>query len=313
MDRKPDARAYVALACVCVFWGTTYLGIRMGLEAFPPATLVAARFTISGGLLVLFALARGYRLPPARELWQTAFYGFLILGLGNGSLAYAELLIPSGLASLFITISPFWLVGVESLMPGGEKLHGPTIAGMVVGFLGTALLVTPDWHSSSSGVSINIGLLAGFAITQFGVASWCSGSILQKRQPTRAAPILTLGLQQLAAGLAFIPVALLIPSHPIHWSVRGLGAVAYLVIFGSWIGYSAFIYGLAKFPVAIFSVYPYVNCVVAVALGWMVYREPFGLKETVGMLIIFTGVGIVKWQTSIKRPSTEAVLAHDRD
>jgi drug/metabolite transporter (DMT)-like permease len=293
MTQKPDARAYLAFACVCVFWGTTYLGIRMALESFPPAFVVASRFVISGGALVAFALLRGDKLPPASELRRTAFYGFLILGLGNGSLAYSELLIPSGLASLFITISPFWLVGLESLMPGGEKLHGPTIAGMVVGFLGAALLVTPDFSHPSGG----LGFLAGFAITQFGVAAWCSGSILQKRHPTQASPWLTLGIQQLAGGLAFVPVAILAPHDPLHFTLRSSAAILYLVVFGSWVGYTAYIYGLARFPIAVFSVYPYVNCVVAVALGWLVYREPFGLKETAAMLIIFLGVGIVKWQT----------------
>lgn len=294
MHSKLGIRAGLAFACVCLFWGTTYLGIRMALEAFPPAVVVASRFVISGGLLIVFARVRGYKMPPAREFWRTAFFGFLILGLGNGSLAYSELLIPSGMASLFITISPFWLVGLESLMPGGEKLHAPTIAGMVVGFLGTALLVT----SNSGGASGGFSLLAGFAITQFGVASWCSGSILQKRHPGKASPWMSLGIQQLAAGVAFVPIALLSPSQPIHWSARGVGAVLYLVVFGSWVGYTAYIYGLRRIPVAIFSTYSYVNCVVAVALGWLVYREPFGLKETVAMLIIFTGVGIVKWQTS---------------
>jgi drug/metabolite transporter (DMT)-like permease len=308
MQSKPDPRAYLAFACVCLFWGTTYLGIRMALEAFPPATLVAARFVISGGFMMAFELVRGAKMPPAREFWRTAFFGFLILGLGNGSLAYAELLIPSGLASLFITISPFWLVGLEALMPGGEKLHAPTIAGMVVGFLGTALLVTPG-----TGGLGGLGVLAGFAITQFGVAAWCSGSILQKRYPATGSPWLSLGIQQLAAGVAAIPLALLVPQSPIHWSLRGVGALLYLVVFGSWVGYTAYIYGLGRIPVAIFSTYSYVNCVVAVALGWLVYREPFGLKETVAMLIIFVGVGIVKWQTSIKRPSAAAVPALDRD
>ncbi len=268
----------------------------MALESFPPAVVVASRFIISGSLLLAFALLRGQTLPPTREIWRTAFFGFLILGLGNGSLAYAELLIPSGLASLFITISPFWLVGLESLMPGGEKLHGPTIAGMVVGFMGTALLVTPDFNHAGG----NWALLSGFAITQFGTAAWCSGSILQKRYGSQSSTWLSLGIQQLAGGLSFIPIALLSP-HQIHWSIRGEAAILYLVVFGSWVGYTAYIYGLAKFPIAIFSTYPYINCVVAVTLGWLVYREPFGIKEAVAMLIIFTGVAIVKWQSGKSR------------
>jgi hypothetical protein len=294
MKSKLDARAYIAFVCVCIFWGTTYLGIRMGLESFPPAVLVAARFTISGGLLVAVELLRGRKLPAWGELWRTALFGFMILGLGSGSLAWAELTVPSGLASLFITISPFWLVGVEALLPGGDKLHAPTILGMIVGFLGVAMLVTPDFHSPAGGLS----LLAGFAVTQIGVASWCTGSVLQKRHATKASPFLSLGIQQLSAGLAFIPAALILPHDAIHWSVRGVGAVLYLVVFGSWIGYTAYIYGLAKFPIAAFSVYPYINCVVAVGLGWLVYREPFGWKESFAMLVIFAGVAIVKWQTS---------------
>ena len=119
--------------------------------------------------------------------------------------------------------------------------------------------------------------------------------------------------ERLAAGVAAIPIAMLAPQSPIHWSLRGVGALLYLVIFGSWVGYTAYIYGLGRIPVAIFSTYSYVNCVVAVALGWLVYREPFGLKETAAMLIIFVGVGIVKWQTSIKRPLAAAVPALDRD
>ncbi len=291
---KQDATAYVALACVCVFWGTTYLGIRVALESFSPAMLVALRFTISGGLLTGFALLRGHRFPEKGELLRTAWLGFLILGMGNGSLGWAELIIPSGLASLFITISPFWLVGIEAFLPGGAKLHGPTIAGMAVGFLGTALLITPDFHGHNSGVNV----LTGFAITQFGVISWCSGSILQKLSKMTATPVMMLGIQQLAAGVAFIPLAILLPHRPVIWNTRGVGAVLYLVVFGSLVGYTAYMYAIRVLPVAIFSIYPYANAIVAVGLGWLFYREPVGVKEGVAMLIIFGGVGIVKWQTS---------------
>jgi drug/metabolite transporter (DMT)-like permease len=276
--------------------------------------MVGIRFLISGTILLTYALLRGYKFPERAELQRTALLGILILGMGNGSLAYAELIIPSGLASLFITISPFYLVGIEALMPGGAKLHGPTIVGMLVGFLGTAMLITPDFHAQSNG----LGALTGFAITQFGVLCWCSGSILQKRSVQNASPWMTLGVQQFAAGLAFVPLAVVIPATPVHITARGAGAVIYLVIFGSLVGYTAFIYAIGRLPIAIFSVYPYVNSVVAVFLGWLVYREAFGLKEMVAMLIIFTGVGIVKWQTGrqsqtvpVKHPSSEEVLEPD--
>ncbi|MDQ6700481.1 MAG: EamA family transporter, partial [Acidobacteriota bacterium] len=263
------------------------------LESFSPAVLVSARFIISGGLLVAVAVARGSHLPRGRELVTASLCGVLILGVGNGALAYSELLIPSGLASLFITISPFWLLGVEALIAGGSPLHAPTVLGMIVGFAGAALLLMPGFGSHGLGG----GALAGFAITQIGCVSWSLGSIYQKRQTVRAHPVVIGAVQQLAAGLAFLPLALLLPSHPIVWSFRGVAAILYLVTFGSIVGYSAYAYALDKLPVAIVSIYPYVNALVAVSLGWLFYREPFGWREAVAMLVIFTGVAIVKWQS----------------
>jgi drug/metabolite transporter (DMT)-like permease len=292
--------AYAALASVCFFWGTTYLGIRMSLEALSPAWLVAIRYTISGSILTGMAIARGAKFPTGKGLWAAAGCGVLILGAGNGSLAYAETIIPSGLASLFITTSPFWLVGVEALLPGGVSLHWPTIAGMVVGFAGTALLLT----GGIQGEHVEHAALIGFVILQAGVMSWTFGSILQRRAAIDAHPAVTGAVQQLSVGLAYFPIALLTPyHHPIVWQPRAVMAVIYLAIFGGIVGYSSYMYALEKLPVAITSVYPYINCVVAVSLGWLFYREPFGWREGIGMAIIFLGVGIVKWTTMRRGPA----------
>jgi drug/metabolite transporter (DMT)-like permease len=201
---------------------------------------------------------------------------------------FAEVVIPSGIAGLIVTISPFWLIGVEALMPGGERLHAPTIGGMVVGLAGAALLFTPDAGA------IDHNLIYGFLVLQLGMAGWSFGSILQRRQSGKAHPVVAGGVQQLAAGLALLPFVLLIPQPAVHWSARGVAALAYLITFGSLVGYSAYVYAMDRLPVAIVSVYPYVNAVVAVTLGWLFYREPFGLRETVAMLIIFAGVAAVK-------------------
>ncbi len=285
--------AYAALAAVCVFWGTTYLGIRISIESVPPAMLITVRYFLSGAILLIAARLTGAHLPRGRELLHNAISGLLILGVGNGALAYAELIVPSGLASLMITISPFWYVIFEAALPGGVKIHAPTVLGMVVGFAGTALLFLPG---ASGG--FNRQTLVGFLILQIGCIGWCLGSIYQRRQATRAHPIVTGAVQQLACSVGFAPVALFTMPRHIAVTERSMWAVIYLVVFGSIIGYSAFAFAIARLPVAIVSIYPYVNSVVAVALGWLFYREPFGPREFAAMVIIFAGVGIVKWQTS---------------
>ena len=289
MRDHPQWKSYLALVAVCFFWGTTYLGIRMALESFPPLVLVAARYTISGVIMLGAALLLRIRLPSGRELVRTALNGLLILGIGNGCLAFAEQWIPSGLAALFITTSPFWMIGLEALVPGGETLHGPTIAGMCIGFAGVGILVLPGGLGGVSGA-----VLAGFLVLQLGCAGWSAGSILQRRVPTTAHPIVSGAVQQLVTGLVFIVPAMLVKSYPVHWSARGVGAVLYLVVFGTIVGYSAYIYALSTLPVAVVSIYNYINPVVAVFLGWLFYREAFGLREALGMAVIFAGVAIVK-------------------
>jgi drug/metabolite transporter (DMT)-like permease len=290
LPRHPLLKPYLALAAVCFFWGTTYLGIRMALETFPPLVLVSSRYIVSGALLVLFARVRGLPLPRGRELAAACFSGLLVLGIGNGALVFAEVAIPSGIAGLIVSLSPFWMVAAEAALPGGERLHAPTIGAMCVGLVGASLLFTPD-----AGVrGIDGTLLYGFLVLQIGMAGWSFGSIYQRRNTGKTHPVVAGGVQQLAAGLILAPFALAIPEHPIHWSARGVCAILYLVMFGSIVGYSAYIYALDRLPVAIASVYPYVNSVVAVALGWLFYREKFGWLEAVSMAIIFSSVALVK-------------------
>ena len=144
-------RAYAALACVCFFWGTTYLGIRISLESFSPVMLMCLRYCVSGGVLLIGALVTGARFPTPSELRRTAFYGVITIGLGTGSLAFSEQWVSSGLASLMVSTQPFWLVGVEAWMPGGERLHLPAFAGMVVGLVGVGVLIAPAAMTGGSG------------------------------------------------------------------------------------------------------------------------------------------------------------------
>ncbi len=290
MRRHPLFKPYLALIAICFFWGTTYLAIRIGLESFPPLAMVSARFLLSGSLMLAGALAARARLPRGRELLLTALNGVLILGVGNSCLTFAELWIPSGLAALIITASPLWMVGIDALLPGGERLRAAAMAGILVGGAGAVLLVAPR-GVGQAGTAL---LWGAFFLLQLANFSWSLGSIRQRRMQGLAHPIISGAVQQLAAGLACLPLVLLERGQPVHWQLRGIAAVLYLVVFGSIVGYSAYVYALDKLPVALVSIYTYVNPIVAVFLGWLFYREPFGWTDAGGMAVIFLGVAVVK-------------------
>ena len=278
---------------MCVFWGTTYLGIRVALESYSPVALMGIRYTISGGIMLIVARVMGVHLPRGRELWQTALFGVCALGIGTGTLSWAELTIPSGLAALFCTTSPFWMVGIEALMPEGEPLHAPTILGMLVGLGGVVFLVARTalgLHGPTH------EMVTAFVLLQLGLGGWALGSILQRKQASRAHPFVSGAVQQFATGIVFL-IATVVFHARMTWTPRGIGAVAYLAMFGGIVGYSAFVYSMANLPIAIASLYNYVNPVVAVALGWVFFREAFGVRECIAMALIFIGVAIVKRQS----------------
>jgi len=285
----PQFGAYFALVCVCILWGTTYLGIRIAVETIPPPTLMCVRYLLSGSLMLAGAKIKGATFPRGRQLWATSFYGLLTIGVGTGCLAFAEQWIPSGLSALMLGASPFWLVGVEALMPKGAPLHKPTIGAMLVGVVGLALLVWPSLRESTSGG----GILAGFLLLQIGSAGWALGSILQRHQVSRVHPFVSAAVQQVATGVAYL-IPALAQVHRVHWTPRGVEATLYLAIFGGLVGYSAYVLMMERLPVAIASIYTYVNPLVAVLVGWLIYDEPFVRTEAVAMGIIFLGVALVR-------------------
>lgn len=231
----------------------------------------------------------GVPFPRGPALWRTALYGVMVLGVGNACLTFSELLIPSSLAALFVSVSPLWMVGIEAAQPGGEKLTPGALAGIALGLGGAALLVAPD--ALRDGLSGSV--VRGFLLLQLGAASWSFGSVLQRRiwPPTDAGA--SAAIQQLAAGLSFLPAALL-ESKPVIWDAKGVGAMLYLAVFGSIVGYTSYVFALHRLPVAVVSLHTYVNPVVAVILGRLFYGEPVGMREITAMAIIFAGVAVVQ-------------------
>jgi drug/metabolite transporter (DMT)-like permease len=233
----------------------------------------------------------------------------ITIAIGNGALVFAEQWVPSGMASVFITTSPFWMTGIEAALPRGERLHLPAILGMLIGLAGTVTLVSRDAFVHGA----HGGLLGGFLLLQLGCCGWSVGSVLQRRHATAAHPVVSGAVQQLATGLAAAVPALVLNPHMPHFTVRGVVALAWLVVFGSIVGYSAFIYVMDKLPVSVVSIYNYVNPVVAVILGWLFYRESFGMREAFGMAIIFVGVAVVKrFSSAVRRSSVGAGFSPHR-
>jgi drug/metabolite transporter (DMT)-like permease len=288
---------------VCFFWGTTYLAIRIGVQSISPSTLMCARYLASGLILVIGARVKGAAFPNTRETLLTAFYGVVTIGIGTGCLAFAEQWVPSGLAALFVTTQPFWLVGAEAIF-GARKpatnrdvhnveplLQWRTILGMIVGLIGVGYLVAPGIaHEAVLGRN---DMRNAFLLLQLGVMMWSIGSIAQRRLATRAHPFVNGGIQQLATGVVFLVIAAF-DGQPSHWTRSAIAAVAYLAVFGGVVGYSAYIFAMDRLPVAIVSVYTYINPVVAVVLGWLFYREQLGWREVIAMLVIFAGIAMVK-------------------
>jgi drug/metabolite transporter (DMT)-like permease len=282
------------------------LGIRIALETIPPAYMLGIRYVFSGGILLIATKLAGIALPRGRELWLTALCGVIGIGLGNGFLAFAEMRIPSGTAALFYTTAPFWMVGLDAFLPHGKKPLLATIGGLLVGVCGVAYMIYPAaMHEGMSG-----NTWPGFLLIQMSAAGWTFGSLLQKRVHSQAPAFVSGAVQQFAVGITFVLLGVLFEKMPRAVGTRAPLAVAYLVVFGSIVGYSAFIYVVKNLPVAIASIYYFVNPLVAVSLGWLFFREPFGVRSAVAMLIVFAGIGIVRWS---ERAKTDTRLLVDTE
>jgi len=295
LKNHPHFTAYLALICVCFFWGTTYLGIRVALDSMGPGDLVCLRNFLSGGLILTWAKLTGKSIPKGRDLWRTGLFGALTIAVGNGAVALAEIWTPTGLASLFVATAPFQYAGVDALLPGGHKLDRPTVVGLTVGFLGVMVLVAPPTMDlfQTGQLSSGGGIVIGFFVLQISGICWALGSLLQRNLRLNVNPFVIAGVQQIAAAVTMIPFAILEPQR-FQATHTGMLAVLYLALFGGIVGYGCYMLSLSRLPLPIVSIYTYVNPAVAVFLGWLVRNEPFGVLEMIAMATIFIGIWMVR-------------------
>jgi len=279
----------LAFAAVYLVWGSTYLAIRVVVETLPPFLTAGVRFTVAGGLLFLFLLSRGFARPSPAQWRHAVVTGALLLVAGNGLVMWAERSIPSGLTALLIAITPVWFALLDWLRPHGSRPQFKTIIGIIIGFIGVVLLVNGRGMATFNanhwwGVLALIG--AGIA--------WASGSLYSKYTPNAASPWMNAAAQMICGGAGLLLMGLLV-GEPFRtdWSRisgRSLWALAYLIVFGAWIGFSAYVWLLKATTPARVSTYAYVNPVIAVFLGWALLDERVTANMLWGALIVLAGV-----------------------
>jgi drug/metabolite transporter (DMT)-like permease len=280
-----------AFALVYLFWGSTYLAIDIAVQNIPPALMCGLRFSVAGIVMLIVCAANGRRIfYSPRQIALASVVGLLLLMGGNLTLSYAELAVSSGLAALIVAITPLWFLVLDSLLLGDHHISSRGKAGLLLGILGLFVLVWPQLAAGSLGrreLWASISLIGGSF-------SWALGSVLSKRWQSGMDVFSSTAWQVIAAGVGNFAFALFSGDlHHVTWTSRGLAAVAYLVVCGSWIGYTAYIWLLEHVPTSKVSTYAYVNPVVAVFLGWLILHERVDRFILTGSAIVVLSVILV--------------------
>ena len=315
-EKTPTKAALLAgFATIYLVWGSTYLGIRIAVETLPPFLMASARFLVAGGLLITWiACTRGFRPTPRQWFDNTIIGGLLLLG-GNGLVAWSEQKVPSGIATLIISVSPLFIVLLDwlVLVVGQDETRGTrptmgTFIGLALGFAGLAILVGPDLSKDAG--SLDPWRVGGLIVA---CLSWGGGSIYIRYARQPAEPFTAAAMQQLT-GFAWLLVASVLLGEPWHFDVaavsgRSLIAWSYLVVAGSLVGFTTFVWLMKHSTPARVSTYAYVNPVVAVFLGWLILHEPVSPRIFLAAGIIIAGVAIITVAKNRKPLGTPPALS----
>lgn len=295
-ERNVSLRVAFAYLSVFLIWGSTYLAIRIGVQDLPPALFAGVRFLCAGGLMLAYGRLNGLPLPTQRGMLDLSITGLFLLVGGNLLVVWSEKTIPSGLAALIIAIVPLLMSTIDALMPKGQSLRPIGWFGIIVGIVGTIILVWPS-----------LGLVEGERLDPYGVVGlllaclfWSIGSVYSRHHHVEGNIFVNSGVQNVVPGIVLVILGITIgEAWQFHLTQNGTLALVYLIVFGSILGYTSYVYLLRHQPPAKASTYAYVNPVVAIFLGWLVLDEPVSVRTIVAMLVILSGVAIV--QTSKMR------------
>jgi drug/metabolite transporter (DMT)-like permease len=292
-----------AFAAIYLIWGSTYLGIRIAVRDLPPFFLAGGRFLVAGAVLYGWARLRGEPAPPLR-VWRTAaVFGVLFFLIGNGLVAWAQQTVPSGRTALLASTAPLWTAVIESGLAGWALPAGRVLAGLLLGFGGLALLATPVEAVAGTVPPAGVAALVAAGL------GWALGSVFAHRRQLAVSGTMATGLKMLTGGAALLLASALL-GEPARVRLDAVGwqawtAMAYLVVFGSILGFLAFTYLLRTSTPQRVATASYVNPVVALFLGWALAGEQVTSRMLVGAAVIVGGVVLVRWP--VKGPVLEEV------
>lgn len=281
---------YLALAVVCIAWGTTYLALRIGVLEFPPFLFSALRQTLAGILLIggLMLFAK-IKLPEKSVLINQAIGGFFMITLGNGLVGWAEVHVPSGVAAIICSMVPIWVILINLVIAKDEKPTFPIIMGLAIGLSGIILI----FGENLAGFAAS-GYIWGVVFIIVANLGWAGGSIWMKRKNQTTDPFLNAGLQMFFGGIFLLPFSLAFDDlHTIQWSNNVIYSLLYLIVIGSVAAYGSYVYAIKKLPLTIVTLYAYINPIVAVILGWAVLGEILNLRVGVAIGVTLVGIYIV--------------------
>ncbi|WP_026600951.1 EamA family transporter [Methylomonas sp. 11b] len=299
------AKIWAALLAVYLVWGSTYLMIRFVVETLPPFLSAGLRFVVSGAILLAWRRLAGDAAPTLRQWRSAAIVGILLLLGGNGLVCWAEQTVPSGVAALIIGAVPMFLVIADALRPNGVRPTLRVLVGLIIGFLGIYLLVGPSVFSD--GMPLN---MPGVAALLLASLLWAVGSIYSKSADLPKTALMTTGAEMLAGGFALLLVSALSE----QWSVFNLSqvslnswlALAYLIVFGSMIGFASYAWLLQNAPIPLVATYAYVNPLVAVLLGNWFANEPLTPRILSASAIIIGAIVFMNSAHGSRAKRTEA-------
>ncbi len=310
-ETKPASRAAVlaALLAVYIIWGSTYLAIRFAVATLPPFLMAGVRFLIAGVLLYVFMRLRGAPRPTLAQWRAAAIIGACLLLAGNGFVAWAEGHgVPSSLTALLISLTPIWMALINWLRPQGHRPSVPVIIGLLLGFGGVALLISPQLTGG-----IHMASLAGFLIIPLASLCWSIGSIYSRTAAVPASPLMGTAIEMLLGGvllsLAGVATGEVGAVHLAAITGSSLLALLYLIVFGSLVAFTAYVWLLRNTPLSIASTYAYVNPVVAVFLGWALGGEHLTPLTLVAAAIIIAAVVVI---TTFRRAEPAPVPAQEQ-